>query len=218
VGFVWLVKALLGAFNKLCFTPSRALNFNVGLVIFSSLENFMLKFTRFASLASAAVVIVGLTACAAPMYPNQNQNYPSPNQSSQGQYPASQYPAAQYPSTNAPPNYAEYGRINNIEVMRSQGSGSTSGAGAIIGGLAGAVIGNQIGSGSGRTAAQIAGVAGGAFAGNAIERNNNSQVAESFRITVQLDRGGLRSFDTPAVGDLRMGDRVRVENGQIFRN
>lgn len=173
----------------------------------------MLKFTRFASLASAAVVVAGLTACAAPNYPNQNQNYPSPNQASQGQY-----PAAQYPSSNTQANYAEYGRINNIEVIRSQGSGSTSGAGAILGGLAGAVIGNQIGSGNGRTAAQIAGVAGGAFAGNAIEKNNRSQLVESFRITVQLDRGGLRSYDIPSANDLRTGDRVRVENGQIFRN
>lgn len=183
----------------------------------------MLKFTRFASLASTAVVVAGLTACAAPNYPNQNQNYPSPNQASQGQYPAAQYPAAQYPaaqypSSNTQANYAEYGRINNIEVIRSQGSGSTSGAGAILGGLAGAVIGNQIGSGNGRTAAQIAGVAGGAFAGNAIEKNNRSQLVESFRITVQLDRGGLRSYDIPSANDLRTGDRVRVENGQIFRN
>jgi outer membrane lipoprotein SlyB len=183
------------------------------VVYFLSLEILMPHLTRFISFVSTAVVIAGLTACAAPMYPNQSQNYPAPNQTQQ-----SQYPTTQYQSNNAQPSYAEFGRINNIEVIRSQGSGGTTGAGAIIGGLAGAVLGNQIGGGRGRTVAQIAGVAGGALAGNAIEQNNRSQVTETFRISVQLDRGGSRSFDTPSVGDMRMGDRVRIENGQLFRN
>lgn len=50
----------------------------------------------------------------------------------------------------------------------------TSGGGAVIGGLAGGAIGNQIGHGSGRAAATMLGLVGGALLGNQIEGNNNA--------------------------------------------
>jgi outer membrane lipoprotein SlyB len=34
---------------------------------------------------------------------------------------------------------------------------------------------------------------------------------------VQTDAGVLRTYEVPAPGDLRIGDRVRVENGVIAR-
>ena len=49
-----------------------------------------------------------------------------------------------------------------------------TGAGTVIGGLAGGAIGNQIGHGDGRAAATILGVVGGALLGNRIESNNNA--------------------------------------------
>jgi len=39
-----------------------------------------------------------------------------------------------------------------------------------------------------------------------------------YRVTIQSDSGGLRTYDVPATGDLRLGDRVRVENGVIYRS
>jgi len=84
--------------------------------------------------------------------------------------------------------------------------------------LVGGLLGNQIGGGSGRTAATVAGVVGGALLGNTIEGHNNApRVYESYRVSVQTDNGGYRAFDVPSPGDLRIGDRVRIDNGQISR-
>ena len=36
------------------------------------------------------------------------------------------------------------------------------------------------------------------------------------RVTVQGDQGAMRYFDVPSPGDLRVGDRVRVDQGVIY--
>lgn len=170
----------------------------------------MLITKRIGSVAITGVLLATLAACGSqPMAAHPNvASYPTTS------YPTSSYPN-QYPANNQA--YVEYGRVTNIQVIQTQGAGRTSGAGAIIGGIAGGVIGNQIGGGSGRDVARIAGIAGGALAGNAIERNNNTQVVEAYRISVQTDQGSLRSYDMAAGTDLRTGDRVRIENGQLYR-
>jgi uncharacterized protein YcfJ len=55
----------------------------------------------------------------------------------------------------------------------SDGSGGNRAAGAVIGGIAGGLIGHQFGSGSGNTAATIAGALGGAAVGNEIARRSD---------------------------------------------
>lgn len=185
----------------------------------------MPAFKRIASLALASTALATLVACGtSPTSLNTDPNaggYPStsyPNsQYPANQYPTTQYPANQYPSGSVQSPYTEYGRVTNIQVLQSQEQGRTTGAGAIIGGIAGGVIGNQIGGGSGRDVARIAGIAGGAIAGNAIEKNNRTQVVETYRVSVQTDNGSLRAYDLSALNDLRAGDRVRIENGQLFR-
>ncbi|WP_293606787.1 glycine zipper 2TM domain-containing protein [Polaromonas sp. UBA4122] len=158
--------------------------------------------SRFISVASSVLLLAGLAACGStPMYP---------------QTPVSSYPA-QYPAQNQQSNYVEYGRVSNVELLQTQGQGQGSGVGAVLGGVAGAVIGHQIGSGGGRDAATVIGAVGGAVAGNAIEKNRNTNVRETYRISVQLDNGAYRSYDVTSPGDLRTGDRVRIENGQLFR-
>ena len=92
-----------------------------------------------------------------------------------------------------------------------------SGAGAVMGAIAGGAIGNSIGGGSGRAAATAVGVLGGAVAGNAIEGRNNQEYVQGYRLSVQLDQGGYRVYDVSSPGDLRIGDRVRLYNGQISR-
>lgn len=173
---------------------------------------------RFAVLCMSAAAAVALSACA-PMSP-QAGGYPPGVQ--QGAYPAATYPAATYPAASYPAQnqqsaYIEYGRVNNIEVFQTQGKPQGSGVGALIGGVAGAVVGHQIGGGSGRDAATVVGALGGAVAGNAVEKNRAGAVTESFRISVQMDNGSYRSYDVPSAGQLRTGDRVRIENGQLFR-
>jgi outer membrane lipoprotein SlyB len=118
---------------------------------------------------------------------------------------------------SAPVIQVDYGRVTAIDPLRTQEQGRGTGAGAVIGGVAGAVLGNQVGSGSGRDVARIAGAVGGAVAGNTVERNARSQWRESYRIMVQLENGINRAYEVPTPGDLRVGDRVRIENNQIFR-
>jgi outer membrane lipoprotein SlyB len=168
---------------------------------------------RFAAVCTSVAAVVALSACA-PMSP-QVGGYPQGVQ--QGAYPAATYPAASYPAQNQQGAYVEYGRVNNIEVFQTQGKAQGSGVGALIGGVAGAVVGHQIGGGSGRDAATVVGALGGAVAGNAVEKNRAGAVTESFRISVQMDNGSYRSYDVPSAGQLRTGDRVRIENGQLFR-
>ena len=93
--------------------------------------------------------------------------------------PEPRYPVpagAARPPVPGAPAYVEYGRVANIEVLRSpdrRGSGTTGG-GAVVGGVVGGVLGNQIGHGGGRAAATALGAVGGALLGNAIEANNNA--------------------------------------------
>ena len=176
---------------------------------------------RIITTTSCVLALTGLAACGSvPM----NSSYPTQT-SYPGQYPAqypnqypSQYPAqGQYPAQNPQGNYVEYGRVTNMEVIQTQQQAQGSGVGAIIGGVAGAVVGHQIGGGTGRDVATIAGAVGGAALGNSIEKNRNPGVSQAYRITVQLDNGGARAYDVPATGELRIGDRVRIENGQLYR-
>ena len=90
--------------------------------------------------------------------------------------------------------------------------------GAVVGGLAGAAIGSQIGGGTGRTAATVLGGVAGAAIGNQIARNQQGvTTAPGYRITMQTDRGAMHTYEVPSTGDLRVGDRVRVDNGVIYR-
>ncbi|MDO8277340.1 MAG: glycine zipper 2TM domain-containing protein [Burkholderiaceae bacterium] len=114
----------------------------------------------------------------------------------------------------------EFGRVNSIESARTAEPARSSGigAGAILGALAGALIGHQIGGGGGRDAATAVGIVGGAFAGNAIEnRTQGSQMRQVQRVTVQVDQGALRVFEIEDATPLRVGDRVRIENGLLYR-
>ena len=158
--------------------------------------------SRSVSVASSAVLLASLMACA-PMNPAPVSNYPTSTTTS-----------------NTQNVFVEYGRVNNVEIIRMQAPPTqSSGVGAVIGGVAGAVVGSQIGAGTGRTAATVIGAVGGAVAGNAIEKSRtaNTAAGESYRVSVQLDNGSMRAYDVANYGELRIGDRVRIENGQLYR-
>lgn len=161
------------------------------------------------AMAGAVVLAGSLAACAGP------QREPQYGGGYSGGYQAA--PAA--PAYPNQPTGTEYGRVSNIEVLQTQSQGRTSGAGTVIGAVVGGLLGNQVGKGSGRVAATAVGVVGGAVAGNAIEgRNSRDEYAQGYRVSIQLDHGGYRNYDVSTPGDLRIGDRVRVYNGQISRN
>lgn len=109
---------------------------------------------------------------------------------------------------------ASYGTIDSIQVK--QVKSGTSGAGAVAGGLVGALLGNQVGSGNGRTAATVAGAVGGAVVGNTVE-GNRSQAKDEYQISVRMDNGDYRMVTQDSVYDLRVGNRVRLVDGRLYR-
>jgi len=122
-------------------------------------------------------------------------------------------------NTGSRPEYSSsypgvtYGVVDSIEMTR--GSGGGTGAGAVIGGVVGGVLGHQVGSGTGKDVATVAGVVGGAVAGNQIEKSNKQQDAS--RIRVRLDNGGYLTVTQQGATELRVGDRVRIENDRVSR-
>ena len=110
----------------------------------------------------------------------------------------------------------EYGHVSRIESFAM--AQRPSGGGAVLGAVLGAVIGNQFGSGSGRAAATGLGAVGGAVIGNNVEqRNDNERARDIYRVSVRLDNGRVELFDYQHIDDLRVGDPVKVEGGQIYR-
>ncbi len=130
------------------------------------------------------------------------------------------YSEPHYVASSAPVYYAANdardatGRVVAIDVV--QGSHRASGGGALLGGIAGGVIGHQFGSGRGNTAATVAGAVGGAVAGNEIEKRHGDN--DYYRITVQFRDGREATFAQDTLGDLRVGDRVRVSGDHVVRD
>jgi outer membrane lipoprotein SlyB len=111
-------------------------------------------------------------------------------------------------------NATQFGYVSGIDVVPV--ATRTSGGGAVLGAVLGAVIGHQIGSGHGRDAATGVGVVGGAVIGNQIEKRNKAE-SDIYRVSVRMDNGSLGQFDYQRIDDLRVGDRVKVEAGQLHR-
>ena len=120
------------------------------------------------------------------------------------------------PSRTAPAAAVSYGVVRSIEAV-SSASDQPHGAGAVVGGVIGAVVGRQFAdSNSGKNVGTVAGAVGGALIGNEVEKNARRE-QQSVRVNVQVDYGGLRSFEFKSVSDLRVGDRVRIEGNQLYR-
>jgi outer membrane lipoprotein SlyB len=107
-----------------------------------------------------------------------------------------------------------FGNVSNIEIVPV--ATRASGGGAILGAVIGGVLGHQVGGGSGRTAATAVGVVGGAVIGNQIEQRNQRD-GEIYRVSVRLDTGRVAQFDFQQINDLRVGDRIKVQDGQLYR-
>jgi outer membrane lipoprotein SlyB len=145
-------------------------------------------------IASTAALVSFLSAC---------ESYNTPRYESRGR-------EVQYDRRDD----SQYGTVSNIEVIASRER--TSGGGAILGAILGAAIGNQVGDGDGRKVATGAGAIGGAVIGNRIERRNKRD-GEIFRVRVRMNNGRDYTADYNRIDDLDIGDRVRIEDGQIYR-
>ena len=136
----------------------------------------MLMHSRLLSSVGVVGAALVLAACASP-YPQQ------------GGYPQQGYPQGGYPQQQGQGNYAQFGRVTNVEYLRG---GQTQG-------VAGAVV-------------------GGALIGRAIEQNMNRNSGQDYyRVTVQMENGSMRSFDYAQAPDVRIGERVRADGNQLFR-
>lgn len=112
----------------------------------------------------------------------------------------------------APEPRADMGQVSSIETLTERPKGS--GVGAVAGGVLGGVIGHQVGDGNGQKVATAAGAIGGAVLGNKIERDRAEHVV-GYRVHVRLETGEQRSFEQPQLAGLRVGDRVRIDGGQL---
>ena len=144
------------------------------------------------SLVSSISALALMAACSSNP-PNNEAVYVPPAASSQG---------------------VTFGNVSRIDTVSR--ASSTSGGGAILGAVLGGVLGHQVGGGSGRDAATAVGVVGGALIGNEVEKRNKND-GNIFRISVRLDNGRTAQFEYERIDDLRVGDRVKVQDGQLYR-
>ena len=107
-----------------------------------------------------------------------------------------------------------HGRV--VAIHQEHDEHRASGGGALLGGIAGGVIGHQFGSGTGNTVATVGGAVAGAAAGNEIEKRHGG--SDFYRITVRFDDGREDSYNRDTLGDIHVGDRVRVDGDRIDRD
>ena len=119
-------------------------------------------------------------------------------------------PIAQAPQPAVPAGV--FGTVESVKEVTTPGDGS-SGVGAIGGGIAGAVIGNQFGHGTGRSIMTVLGAAGGALAGKEIEKQHNA--TKRWDITVRLDDGSHQTLSSQSLPYWHAGDRVRFLDGKL---
>ncbi|HSS29321.1 MAG TPA: glycine zipper 2TM domain-containing protein [Usitatibacter sp.] len=91
--------------------------------------------------------------------------------------------------------------------------GESSGAGMVLGGVAGGVLGHQVGSGRGNTAATVVGAAGGAYVGNEIEKNKNTKT--KYVVYVKMEDGSTRNWTYSNPTSYRVGDKVKVVDRKL---
>jgi outer membrane lipoprotein SlyB len=158
----------------------------------------MKPMTNFGSVLGLACVLT-LGACA-------DMNNPGNAYGSQPAYP-------QYGNSGGV--QVSYGVVQSIELVR-QGSagigGSGVGAGAIAGAVVGGILGHQVGQGDGNTAATVLGAAGGAYAGHQLEKQNQQQ-SDAYKFTIRMNDGSYQTLMQTTNPDIRVGDRVRIDNG-----
>jgi len=87
----------------------------------------------------------------------------------------------------------------------------SSGAGMLAGGALGGVAGNAVGGGSGRAIATVGGAILGGLLGNTVENQVNRR--QGLEITVRLDNGETRVVAQEADVSFTSGQRVRLISG-----
>lgn len=142
--------------------------------------------------------------------PSTNNNQPTPVYAQNG----SQSNAPSRPERVVERACRSCGTVDSINPIEKAGQGS--GAGAILGGVIGGVLGHQVGGGRGRDAATVAGAVGGAVLGNQVEKNNKT--ARSYDVRVRMEDNTFSTVRYNVEPNVRIGDKVRVEDGRLVRD
>ena len=167
----------------------------------------MTTMNKFGSVLGLAAVLT-LGAC-------ETMNTPANTSSSGTAYPQ---------STSSGGVYSGYGVVQSIDLVQQGSTGNTGiggsgiGIGTIAGAVVGGIVGNQVGSGRGNTAATVIGAAGGAYVGHEIDkRQQQPKTADLYRFNIRMDSGSYQTLTQNTVADLRVGDRVQIDNGFMRR-
>jgi outer membrane lipoprotein SlyB len=157
-----------------------------------------------------AAAALGIAGCTTP--PVQDPGYPS--------YPGASYPnSPQYPNASYPDYRTyRYGYVEAVEVVAGEPRAPGPGIGAIGGAIAGGILGNQVGHGSGRAAATVGGAIAGGVIGNQVEQHMKgpAQASTMYRFRVRMDDGSYQTYTQDQHDNIRVGDRVRIDNGRVW--
>jgi len=126
-------------------------------------------------------------------------------------------PYAQAPAAPVatPKPMAQPGNLATVQAVREvKDAGESTALGPIAGGIAGAVLGNQIGRGHGsQKVITVLGAAGGAVAGNAIEKQTRGTA--HWEVDVRRDDGTNETVRSDVAPSYQPGQRVRLVDGKL---
>ena len=115
----------------------------------------------------------------------------------------------QTPVASTKKTCTDCGVVVAVKEVEEQGKGT--GLGAVVGGVAGAVVGHEITDG--KDLGTVVGAASGAIAGHQIERH--ARTTKHYEVDVRMTDGKVKSVRFDAQPAWRSGDRVRVRDGML---
>ncbi|MDP2026399.1 glycine zipper 2TM domain-containing protein [Sulfuriferula sp.] len=118
--------------------------------------------------------------------------------------------------TRSNPTYSGSGVVQSIEFVKGGIAGSGLGLGTVVGGVVGGILGSQVGSGTGQTVATVGGAAAGAYVGHQLEKGKTG-TGDGYKFTIRMDDGSYQTVTQATTGNFRVGDKVRIENGALYR-
>jgi outer membrane lipoprotein SlyB len=103
----------------------------------------------------------------------------------------------------------ECGVVIDVRLVEQKGEGT--GLGAVVGGVAGAVVGREISDG--RDLGTVVGAAGGAIAGHQIERH--ARTTKHYQVQVRMADGSTKTVRYSARPAWKSGDKVKLVDGKL---
>jgi outer membrane lipoprotein SlyB len=116
---------------------------------------------------------------------------------------------AEKPVEVAPAPCVDCGVVVAVRAEAVKGKGT--GLGAVVGGVAGAVVGREISDG--KDAGTLLGAAGGAIAGHQVERH--ARTTQRYHVDVRMTDGSVKTVSSATATAWKAGDRVRLRNGVL---